>query len=136
MGPLKVGVGRASARPPYYVTKLVTSGNSGSSPGLVGTECHVGGGQLGAAQFMWSSWGWAGHLEAQVPVQGPWLSPTGPGRGVHGLCWTSVSCGKTVCQLCPWAPLWSEVHRLDVAPWEETYVPAEPASPPVGVQVL
>lgn len=36
----------------------------------------------------------------------------------------------------PWVPLWSEVHRLDVAPWEEAYVPAEPASPPVGVQVL
>lgn len=50
--------------------------------------------------------------------------------------WTSVPSGQMVFQLCPWAALRSEVHRLDVAPWEETNVPAEPASPPVGVQVL
>ena len=101
----------------------------------MGTECHVGGGHLGAAQFMWSSGGWAGRIEAWVPVQGPWLSLIGPGRGVHGLCWTSVSCVQSA-NSAPWVPLWSEVHRLDIAPWEETYMPAEPASPPVGVQVL
>lgn len=88
-----------------------------------------------------SSWGaveaglgWA--VRGHVPVQGPWLSSMGP-RGVSMVSlWTSVPSGQMVFQLCTWAALQSEVHGLDVAPWEETNVPAEPASPPVGVQVL
>lgn len=33
-------------------------------------------------------------------------------------------------------PLWSQVHRLDVAPREEADAPTEPAPPPAGVQAL
>lgn len=36
----------------------------------------------------------------------------------------------------PWALLWSELHRLDIAPREEANAPTVPAPPPVGVQGL
>lgn len=36
----------------------------------------------------------------------------------------------------PLGPIWSQVHRLDVAPREEANPPGEPAPPPAGVKAL
>lgn len=49
---------------------------------------------------------------------------------------TSVSATQLAGRLCPWAPLWSELHGLDVAPREEANAPTEAAPQPVRVQVL
>lgn len=116
---------------------LVTSGKRLREP----RECPLPGGHCTWC-WLWArgspgscgAEGWPGPSEA---VSLPGLGRAqGARRGVHGLSpdfsvlWTDGLLAR------PPAPLRSEVHRLDVAPGEETHLPAEPASPPVRVQVL
>lgn len=80
-----------------------------------------------------------GSEEAHIRVQDPRLSPVGPGDGAStSPLWTSVSARCVVCRLCPHprAPLRLQLHWLDIAPREEADASAQPAPPPVGVEVL
>lgn len=135
-----VGVGWVSASPPSDVTKLVTDGRRQQE--TAGAPLAWQALNIMLAVGTWGSPSSCGAVGAGLGIQRPCACPRplaephGTQRGVHGL---SLDCNVQwtdgLPTLAP-ALLRSEVHRLHVAPREETNVPAEPASPPVGVQAL